>query len=164
MLNKFCCVSFKDEGKNRGNTKLCANVNGKERLYCGFIVGFSPSHWDMCDAQTLDDADNIGQLYASRGCKLLKGKDKGKDILEIDLQVGLYRVVYCDGTCGDFTAEEVRDGVNRMNRMVDGDNVGSELIAWYGSDKVHCGGKASRDPKMKEKLFSHIRSTTRLTS
>ena len=67
--------------------------------------------------------------------------------------------MYCDGTNGDFTAEEVRDAVNRMNRMVDGDNVGSELIAWYGSDKAHCGGKASRDPKMKEKLFSHIRST-----
>lgn len=65
--------------------------------------------------------------------------------------------MYCDGTCGDFTAEEVRDGVNRMNRMVDSDNVGSELIAWYGSDKAHCGGKANRGPKMKEKLFCHMK-------
>ena len=89
MLNKFCCVLFKDEGEYRGNTKLCANVNGKERLYCGFIVGFSPSHWDMWDARTLDDADNIVKFYVSRGCKQLK-KGKDKDVLDIDLQVGLY--------------------------------------------------------------------------
>ena len=107
----------------------------------------------MCDAQTLDDADSIGKLHASRGCKQSK-KGKHEDVLDVNLQVGLYRVVYCDGTYGDFTAEEVRDAVNRMNRMVDGNNVGSQLIAWYGSDKAHCGGKASRDPKMKKKLFS----------
>lgn len=91
LLNKFCCVSFKDEGEYRGNTKLCANVNGEERLYCGFIIGFSPTHWDMCDARTLDDADNIGKLYASRGCKLLEDNDEDeKDVLDANLQDGLY--------------------------------------------------------------------------
>lgn len=52
--------------------------------------------------------------------------------MDVDLQVGLYRVAHCDGTIGDLQVEEVRDAENRMNRMVDGDNVGSELIAWYG--------------------------------
>lgn len=62
LLNRFCCVSFKDEGKYKGIKKLCANVKGKEKLCCGFIIGFSPTHWDMWDARTFDDAYNIGKL------------------------------------------------------------------------------------------------------
>ena len=48
----------------------------------------------------------------------------------------LYRVVCCDGTFGDFTPEEVRDAINRMNRIVDDESSGNELIVWCGSDKL----------------------------
>ena len=73
LLDKFCCVSFKYEGKYRGSTKLCKTVKGKENIYAGFIVGFCPTHWDMWDARTFDDVDNIGKVYVIRGCKLKKG-------------------------------------------------------------------------------------------
>ena len=55
------------------------------------------------------DADEIGKLHGRRAQQLTK---KGVDILDIELQVGLYRVVLCDGTFGDFTPEEVRDAIN----------------------------------------------------
>ena len=82
LLNKFCCVAFENKGRHRGTTKLCADVNGNEKLYTGFILGFRPRHWDMWDARKSEDADEIGELYGRRAQQLTK---KGVDILEIEL-------------------------------------------------------------------------------
>ena len=135
LLNKFCCVAFENKGKYQGSTKLCVDVKGNEKLHTGFILGFRPRHWDMWDARKSKDANEIGRLYGCRAQQLTK---KGVDVLDIELQVGLYRVVLCDGTFGDFTPEEVRDAINRMNRMVDDESSGSELIVWCGSDESYC--------------------------
>ena len=133
LLNKFCCMAFENKGRYRGSTKLCVDMKGNEKLYTGFILGFRPRHWDMWDAREFEDADEIGVLYGRRAQELTK---KGVDVLDIELQVGLYRVVCCDGTFGDFTPEEVRDAINRMNRIVDDESSGNELIVWCGSDKL----------------------------
>ena len=73
-------------------------MNGNKKLYTGFILGFRPRHWDMWDARKFKDADEIGKLHGRRAQQLTK---KGVDILDIELQVGLYRVVLCDGTFGN---------------------------------------------------------------
>ena len=65
----------------------------------------------------------------------------------------------CDGTFGDVTPEEVRDAINRMNRMVNDESSGNELIVWCGSDQSCCSEKASTDVNVKKELFSHIRNT-----
>ena len=95
LLNKFCCMAFENKGRYRGSTKLCVDVKGNEKLYTGFILGFRPRHWDMWDAREFEDTDEKGVLYGRRVQELTK---KGVDVLDIELQVGLYRVVCCDGT------------------------------------------------------------------